>query len=117
MGGCSKLAGTMTDLPGAELPRLQLKRHEDKRIRGGHAWVFSNEIDTAVTPLPGIAPGAVEGGGDPRGDFLGHAIAKRHALTGARIMSREEQLRMGRGLFAAGLASALALRERYCGGQ
>jgi 23S rRNA (cytosine1962-C5)-methyltransferase len=107
----------MTDLTGAGLPRLQLKRHEDKRIRGGHAWVFSNEIDVATTPLAAIAPGAAVVVVDHRGQFLGHALANPHALICARIMSREEHLPIGRELFAARLASALALRERYCGGQ
>ena len=48
----------MTVSAGTELPQLVLRRHEDKRIRGGHAWVFSNEIDTAVTPLASVPPGA-----------------------------------------------------------
>jgi 23S rRNA (cytosine1962-C5)-methyltransferase len=107
----------MTDLTGTALPPLQLRRHEDKRIRGGHAWVFSNEIDTAATPLAAIAPGAAVTVLDHRGQFLGHALANPHALICARIVSRDERLPIGRELFAARLASALALRERYCGGQ
>jgi len=107
----------MTDLPGAELPRLQLKRHEDKRIRGGHAWVFSNEIDTAATPLAAVTPGAAVAVQDHRGQFLGHALANPHALICARIMSRDANQPIGRELFVARLQSALALRERYCGGQ
>ena len=29
-------------------PELYLKKNEDKRLRRGHAWVFSNEVDTNV---------------------------------------------------------------------
>jgi 23S rRNA (cytosine1962-C5)-methyltransferase len=106
----------MTDSPGAELPQLLLKRHEDKRIRGGHAWVFSNEVDTAATPLtmePGVAVAVL----DHRRHFLGYALANPHALICARIMSRDVNMPIGPGLFADRARSALALRERYCGGQ
>ncbi len=112
---CSRLRGTMTDSPGAELPQLLLKRHEDKRIRGGHAWVFSNEVDTAATPLT-MEPGTAVAVLDHRRQFLGHALANPHALICARIMSRDFDAPIGPGLFAARLRSALTLRERYCGG-
>ncbi len=107
----------MTDLHGTELPRLQLRRHEDRRIRGGHAWVFSNEIDTAVTPLAAIAPGAAVAVVDHRGQFLAHALANPHALICARIMSRDADRPISRDLLVSRLQDALTLRERYCGGQ
>ena len=106
----------MTDSPGAELPQLLLKRHEEKRVRGGHAWVFSNEVDTAATPLT-VEPGAAVAVLDHRRQFLGYALANPHALICARIMSRDPGAPIGPELFAARLASALALRERYCGGE
>jgi len=106
----------MTDSPGAELPQLLLKRHEDKRIRGGHAWVFSNEVDTAASPLT-MEPGAAVTVLDHRRHFLGYALANPHALICARIMSRDVNMPIGPGLFADRVRSALALRERYCGGQ
>ena len=31
---------------------LWLKKGEDRRIRAGHLWIFSNEIDSAKSPLP-----------------------------------------------------------------
>ncbi|HEX8110962.1 MAG TPA: hypothetical protein VF516_24685, partial [Kofleriaceae bacterium] len=33
-----------------EYPALFLKRGEDKRLREGHLWVFSNEVDVARSP-------------------------------------------------------------------
>ncbi len=27
------------------MTRIRLKKNEDRRIRGGHPWVFSNEIE------------------------------------------------------------------------
>ena len=38
-------------MTNTEAPVLKLKRGEDRRIRAGHPWVFSNEVDTAATPL------------------------------------------------------------------
>jgi 23S rRNA (cytosine1962-C5)-methyltransferase len=95
---------------------LILRRHEDERPRGGHAWVFANEVDTAATPLSGIEPGAAVRVLDHRQRFLGHALANPHALICARLMSRVESEPIGPALFRARLKSALALRERYCGG-
>jgi 23S rRNA (cytosine1962-C5)-methyltransferase len=106
----------MTDLAGTELPQLVLRRHEDKRIRGGHAWVFSNEVDTSVTPLAGIPQGAAVEVLDNRRQFLGYGFFNAHALICARILSRVQGERIDRALLASRVANALALRERYCGG-
>lgn len=107
----------MKDAPGTELPQLVLRRHEDKRIRAGHAWVFSNEIDTSVTPLTAIEPGAAVRVLDHRRAFLGYALANPRALICARMMSTDPAQPIGPELLAARVRRALALRERYCGGR
>ena len=100
----------MTDsLSAVRLPRLQLRRHEERRIRGGHAWVFSNEIDTSVTPLSGIEPGAAVRVVDSRGAFVGHALANPHALICARILSRVESEPVGPALLRRRLMNSLDL--------
>ncbi len=38
-------------------PALYLKRNEDARLRAGHLWVFSNEVDVQRSPLTGFEPG------------------------------------------------------------
>jgi 23S rRNA (cytosine1962-C5)-methyltransferase len=98
------------------VPELILRRHEDRRLRGGHAWVFANEVDTSATPLSGVEPGAAVRVLDHHRRFLGHALANPRALICARIMSRVESEPIGPELFAAHLRSALALRERFVGG-
>jgi 23S rRNA (cytosine1962-C5)-methyltransferase len=107
----------MTDSPGVELPQLVLKRHEDRRIRAGHCWVFSNEIDNAATPLTGIAPASAVRIVDHKQKFIGYALVNPHALICARIVSRTEDQPIGADLIAARLRSALALRERHVGGE
>ena len=39
------------------LPSLRLKANADRRLRAGHLWVYSNEIDVAATPLHGFKAG------------------------------------------------------------
>ncbi len=71
--------------PARATARLVLKRGEDRRVRGGHPWVFSNEVAGWE--------GTVEDGGlaevsDQRGAFLGIAYVNRHSLICARLLTR-----------------------------
>ncbi|HEY6483229.1 MAG TPA: class I SAM-dependent rRNA methyltransferase [Steroidobacteraceae bacterium] len=94
------------------LPVLRLKRGEDRRIAAGHMWVFSNEIDTAGTPLTAFATGALVQMHSHRGQFLGYAYVNPHALICARIVGRDIGQPLDRSLIARRLEAALALRRR-----
>ncbi|HEU4626649.1 MAG TPA: class I SAM-dependent rRNA methyltransferase [Steroidobacteraceae bacterium] len=94
------------------VPVLKLKRGEDRRIRAGHPWVFSNEIDNEATPLAKITPGAAVRIHSDRDQFLGHAYANPHALICARIVGRDVEHGLDRSLIVHRLNVALALRER-----
>ncbi|HXQ30618.1 MAG TPA: class I SAM-dependent rRNA methyltransferase [Steroidobacteraceae bacterium] len=110
----------MSDAPDAEpaalgetaYPVLKLKRHEDKRVAAGHLWIFSNEIDTAATPLTEFAPGSLAAVRSDRDRFLGYAYVNPHSLIAARILSRHAAYPPGPGLLVHRLRVALALRER-----
>ena len=91
---------------------LKLKRGEDRRIRSGHLWIFSNEIDTAATPLAGFVAGAQARVFSDRDQFLGHAYVNPHALICARIVGRDVAQPLDRALIEQRLKVALALRER-----
>ena len=91
---------------------LKLKRGEDRRIRSGHLWIFSNEIDTAATPLAGLSAGARVRVVSDRDQFLGHAYVNPHALICARIMGRDAAQPLDRAFIEQRLRLALALRER-----
>jgi 23S rRNA (cytosine1962-C5)-methyltransferase len=91
---------------------LRLKRGEDRRIAAGHMWVFSNEVDTAATPLTAFATGALVQIQSHRGQFLGYAYVNPHALICARIVGRDIAHPLDRALIAQRLEVALALRGR-----
>jgi 23S rRNA (cytosine1962-C5)-methyltransferase len=94
------------------VPVLKLKRGEDRRIRSGHPWVFSNEVDNDATPLARIEPGAAVRIHSDRDQFLGHAYVNPHALICARIVGRDAEHGLDRSLIVHRLNVALALRER-----
>ena len=95
-----------------EVHVLKLKRGEDRRIRAGHPWVFSNEIDNVATPLAKVPPGSAVRIHSDRDQFLGHAYVNPHALICARIVGREIGQPLDRSLIVHRLNVALALRER-----
>ena len=94
-----------------DLPLLRLKKNEDRRLRAGHLWIFSNEVDTAVTPLRGFAPGDLAVIENARGETLGTAYVNPESLIAARILSRDTRRPIGQAFFARRLERALALRE------
>jgi len=96
----------------AQLPELRLKRGEERRIEGGHLWIFSNEVDTDRTPLAAFAAGAHTRVMSARDKFLGYAYVNPHTLICARILGRDPKYPPGRSLLVQRLQVALALRER-----
>ncbi|MEE9334325.1 MAG: class I SAM-dependent rRNA methyltransferase [Granulosicoccaceae bacterium] len=91
---------------------LRLKKGEEKRLSSGHLWVFSNEIDTAVTPLKGIEPGQPVTVERANGQFLGFGYANPHSLISARIVSHQSNKPWDAALLCERLSIALGLRER-----
>ncbi|MFM8445364.1 MAG: class I SAM-dependent rRNA methyltransferase [Methylococcus sp.] len=94
-----------------DLPLLRLKKNEDRRLRAGHLWIFSNEVDTAATPLRGFTPGDLAVVENARGETLGTAYVNPESLIAARILSRDTRRPIGQAFFARRLERALALRE------
>lgn len=94
------------------IPELRLRRGEDRRLSAGHLWVFSNEVDTAATPLTAFAPGDYVQVLTERARFLGHAYVNPRSLICARIMSRDPAHPIGKPLLVHRLRVALSLRQR-----
>jgi 23S rRNA (cytosine1962-C5)-methyltransferase len=93
-------------------PDLYLKKNEDKRLRKGHLWVFSNEVDTKRSPLDQFAAGDLVVIKDCNGKSLGSAYINPNTLVCARLISRKPSQKMGGNFFKDRITNALALRER-----
>jgi 23S rRNA (cytosine1962-C5)-methyltransferase len=89
-----------------------LKKHEDKRLRQGHLWVFSNEIDTKRSPLEQFSAGDLVQVKTDEGKVLGTAYFNPQSLICARLLSRKGNLKCGVNFFKERLTNALALREK-----
>jgi 23S rRNA (cytosine1962-C5)-methyltransferase len=94
------------------LPPLRLRKDEDRRLRAGHLWVFSNEVDVTHTPLTAFEPGEVVEVQDARGAPLGVGYVNPRSLIAARLVSRDRDDRLDAALLQRRLTRALALRER-----
>ncbi len=94
-------------------PRIQLKKNQDRRIRGGHPWVFSNEISGMEgDPQDGALVDVV----DFRGAFLGRAYWNRKSLISARLLTRGRD-EIDAAFFAKRIERALRLREQILPGE
>ncbi|HYA37754.1 MAG TPA: class I SAM-dependent rRNA methyltransferase [Candidatus Methylomirabilis sp.] len=94
------------------LAALRLNKNEDRRLRAGHVWVFSNEVDTRATPLTQFQPGDPVLIEDAAGHVLGTGYVNPHALICARLVSRDPKYVLDQSLLTHRLNIALSLRER-----
>jgi 23S rRNA (cytosine1962-C5)-methyltransferase len=90
--------------------QLVLKKDQDRRLRAGHSWIYSNEVDTARSPLKDLPPGETVSVVGSRGNWLGWAYVNPHSLICARMVSRDHPLSYP--LIRQRLETALALRQR-----
>lgn len=92
---------------------LKLKKNEERRIRAGHLWVFSNEVNTKETPFDQFQPGQVVDVQAHNGKSLGLAYVNPGSLICARIMSRDPKYPPDQSLLVHRIKVALSLRETY----
>jgi 23S rRNA (cytosine1962-C5)-methyltransferase len=91
---------------------LRLKKDQDRRLRAGHCWVYSNEVDTSTTPLQGFEPGQPVEILNHQDKWLGSGYVNPHSLICARLVSRDPAHPLGPSLLVHRLNVALSLRER-----
>ncbi len=94
------------------LSTLRLKKNEDRRIRAGHVWIYSNEIDSAATPLKNFSAGqevlVIAHDKTP----LGVAYVNPHSLISARLFTRNPKEQLDENLLVSRIKTALTWRER-----
>ena len=91
---------------------LRLKKHEDRRLHTGHTWVFSNEVDTKITPLDAFEPGEACVIEEASGRAIGSGYVNPATLISARLVSRDPAMLLDQSLITHRLNVALSLRER-----
>ncbi len=91
--------------------KLILKPKEDYRIKAGHLWVFSNEIDK-ITDLG--ENGQLVEVVNSNGQFLGQAYYNRHTLIAARFLTRKRE-EINTDFFVRRLQEAKIWREHIYG--
>jgi 23S rRNA (cytosine1962-C5)-methyltransferase len=92
-------------------PRLRLKKGEDRRIKSGHPWIYSNEIDIAATPLKKLQRGQeiiIEAQDKTP---IGIGYVNPHSLIAARLLSLDPNVSLDKNFFVQQIKNALALRE------
>ena len=94
------------------LPSLRLKTNSDRRIKGGHLWVFSNEVDIAQTPLTALEVGQEVQLETASGKVLGLATGSPDNLICARLHSRDAAHPLDKPLLVHRIKIALSLREK-----
>jgi 23S rRNA (cytosine1962-C5)-methyltransferase len=95
-----------------EFAPLILKKNEERRLRNGHLWVFSNEVDVERTPLTAFEPGQAVVIQASDGKPLGSGYVNPHSLICARLVSRDPAQLFDKSLLVHRLNIALSLRER-----
>jgi 23S rRNA (cytosine1962-C5)-methyltransferase len=87
---------------------IRLKKNEDRRIRSGHPWVFSNEIER----IDGARDAGVSAElFDAAGAFLGSGYYTPHSLIAFRLLTRRQEDVDSVQFYEQRIAAALAHRR------
>jgi 23S rRNA (cytosine1962-C5)-methyltransferase len=93
-------------------PVLYLRKGAERRLRAGHLWVYSNEVDIKRSPLTGFEAGVqaeLRGSNDKP---LGTVFVNPHALICGRLISRDPTHGMTPQRLTQRMEVALELRQR-----
>lgn len=90
---------------------LFLRKGADHRLRGGHLWVYSNEVDSQRSALSGFSAGDLVAVRNTNGKLLGSAYMEPASLICARVYAPNEQRAMDTAFFTSRLEAALAIRQ------
>lgn len=91
------------------MPQVLLKVNEDRRVRRGHLWIFSNEIDQAPE---GLEPGQAVSFLTSRRQPLGTGFYHPRSLIAGRLLDRGEAV-LDAAFFEKRLRAALELRGKF----
>lgn len=90
---------------------VKLKKNEERRLLSGHLWIYSNEINTAETPLKSFQAGEQVKVMTHGGTVIGSAYINPQSLIAARLYSRDVTA-LNEALLVQQIRQAMSLRER-----
>lgn len=93
------------------LATLYLNKGAERRLRGGHLWVYSNEVDVKRSALKAFEAGQQVNVCDAADNCLGVAMMNPQHLICARLVSRVRDQQLDRNLLAERMVKARARRE------
>jgi 23S rRNA (cytosine1962-C5)-methyltransferase len=96
-----------------KIPDLWLRKGGDRRLRGGHNWVYSNEVDSQRSPLGDFSAGDPVTLRAAGGEALASAYMEPHSLICARRYAGNGGQALDTRLFSERIDRALALRQRF----
>lgn len=94
-----------------KLSVIRLKGQSDRRLRAGHHWIYSNEVNTNATPLKQFEPGDQVVVENAQGKALGIATINPNTLICGRLISRSVDTVLNKSTLVHRLKIALSLRE------
>jgi len=97
-----------------KLPSVLLRAGEDRRVRSGHPWAFSNEIlmDAETKALPAGSLVVLRA---PGGQAIGVATFNPHSLIAARMLTSNPEANIDALFLGRRIAQATALRDKLIG--
>jgi 23S rRNA (cytosine1962-C5)-methyltransferase len=93
------------------LPALYLKSNADKRLKRGHLWIYSNEVDIARSPLKQFELGAQVEVFSKSDRSLGVATLNPNNLICGRLVSKDSKYPLDKSLLVHRIKQAQALRD------
>ena len=90
--------------------KVYLKRNKERRIRHGHPWVFSNEIDLTRSPIKHLDPGEPVELRARNDSVLGSGYINPKSLICVRLLGQAPGLVLNRTLLRSRIEQALQLR-------
>ncbi|HOI28149.1 MAG TPA: class I SAM-dependent rRNA methyltransferase [Melioribacteraceae bacterium] len=91
--------------------RLILKKKEEIRIKHGHLWVFSNEVERIENDGSTIENGDLISISDHKGNYIASGFYNTNSLITARILTNKVEFDLN-SLFEEKLSAAFELRRR-----
>lgn len=89
--------------------KILLKKNEERRIRAGHLWVFSNEIQKHYA---NVSSGDIVEVFDNSGDLLGSGFYNKNSLIAVRLFGREYDGDLA-SYISSSIKKAYSLRKQF----